>query len=301
MRDSIRRFSRTEPDLEVLDALIENVRYISGTFDDSEAYDQLAAVRAGVRRARRDRLQPHLLPLDRAAVLPRDRRAAGPAEDGPHQGAPRCGSSSRSRSAPTWPRRRSSTAASCASSDETQVFRIDHYLGKETVQNLLAFRFANAIFEPIWNRNYVDYVQITAAEDIGIGGRAGYYDSAGALRDMVQNHMLQLLALLCMEPPASFGANRAARREGQGAAGDRAADARGGQRDGGARAVRPGDGRAASGARVPGGGRRAGRTRAPRPTPRCGCTWRTGAGPACRSTCARASAWRARSPRSRSR
>src|SRR5205823_3080944 len=83
-----------------------------------------------------------------------------------------------------------------------------HYLGKETAQNLLAFRFANALFEPVWNRNYIDYVQITAAEDIGIEGRAGYYEGAGALRDLVQNHMLQLLALLTIEPPASFEANR---------------------------------------------------------------------------------------------
>jgi glucose-6-phosphate 1-dehydrogenase len=92
--------------------------------------------------------------------------------------------------------------------DESQVFRIDHYLGKETVQNLMAFRFANALFEPVWNRNFIDYVQITAAEDVGIGGRAGYYEGAGALRDLVQNHMMQLLALLTMEPPSSFEANR---------------------------------------------------------------------------------------------
>jgi glucose-6-phosphate 1-dehydrogenase len=91
---------------------------------------------------------------------------------------------------------------------ERQVFRIDHYLGKETVQNVMAFRFANYMFEPVWNRNYIDHIQITAAEDIGIGTRAGYYDSSGALRDLVQNHMLQLLALVCMEPPASFEANK---------------------------------------------------------------------------------------------
>ena len=113
--------------------------------------------------------------------------------------------------------------------DESQVFRIDHYLGKETVQNLMALRFANALFEPVWNRNFIDHVQITAAEDIGIGGRAGYYEGAGALRDLVQNHMLQLLALLTMEPPSAFEANRAARREGQGARGDRAAAGRRGR------------------------------------------------------------------------
>jgi glucose-6-phosphate 1-dehydrogenase len=88
--------------------------------------------------------------------------------------------------------------------DEKQIYRIDHYLGKETVQNILAFRFANGIFEPIWNRRYVDHVQITVAETVGVEGRGSYYEEAGALRDMVQNHMFQLLALTAMEPPTSF-------------------------------------------------------------------------------------------------
>jgi glucose-6-phosphate 1-dehydrogenase len=87
---------------------------------------------------------------------------------------------------------------------EDEVFRIDHYLGKETVQNILVLRFANSIFEPIWTRQYVDHVQITAAESLGIEERAGYYDSAGAMRDIVQNHLLQLLALVGMEPPSAF-------------------------------------------------------------------------------------------------
>lgn len=90
---------------------------------------------------------------------------------------------------------------------EHQVFRIDHYLGKETVQNILVFRFGNALFEPVWNRNYIDYVEITAAETLGIGHRAGYYEEAGAVRDMVANHLLQLLALTAMEPPLAFEAN----------------------------------------------------------------------------------------------
>jgi glucose-6-phosphate 1-dehydrogenase len=90
--------------------------------------------------------------------------------------------------------------------DEGQVYRIDHYLGKETVQNLLVFRFANGIFEPLWNRNYVDHVQITAAESIGVEQRAAFYETAGALRDMMQNHLLQLVALVAMEPPAKFDA-----------------------------------------------------------------------------------------------
>ena len=90
---------------------------------------------------------------------------------------------------------------------ESQIYRIDHYLGKETVQNLMIFRFANAVFEPIWNRRYVDHVQITVAEADGIGDRGGYYDEAGALRDMVQNHLFMLLALTAMEPPISFVAD----------------------------------------------------------------------------------------------
>jgi glucose-6-phosphate 1-dehydrogenase len=91
--------------------------------------------------------------------------------------------------------------------DSGSVFRIDHYLGKETVQNILALRFANTLYEPIWNSNYVDHVQITMAEDVGIGGRAGYYDGVGAARDVIQNHLLQLLALTAMEEPVSFAAS----------------------------------------------------------------------------------------------
>lgn len=89
---------------------------------------------------------------------------------------------------------------------EEQIYRIDHFLGKETVQNILAFRFANSIFEPLWNRNYIDYVEITAVENMGIGTRGGFYDGVGTLRDMVQNHLAQLLAVTAMEPPATFDA-----------------------------------------------------------------------------------------------
>ena len=91
---------------------------------------------------------------------------------------------------------------------ESQIYRIDHYLGKETVQNILILRFANAIFEPLWNRKYIDHVQITVAEELGVENRAGYYEQAGALRDMFQNHMIQMLSLTAMEPPAKFEANR---------------------------------------------------------------------------------------------
>jgi glucose-6-phosphate 1-dehydrogenase len=91
--------------------------------------------------------------------------------------------------------------------DEKQIYRIDHYLGKETVQNILALRFANALFEPIWNRNYIDHIQITAAETVGVENRGDYYEHSGALRDMVQNHILQLICMIGMEAPVSFDAD----------------------------------------------------------------------------------------------
>jgi glucose-6-phosphate 1-dehydrogenase len=91
--------------------------------------------------------------------------------------------------------------------DESQIYRIDHYLGKETVQNILAFRFANALFEPIWDRRYIDHVQITVAEQVGVEHRGGYYDHSGALRDMIQNHLFQIVSLIAMEPPAAFNAD----------------------------------------------------------------------------------------------
>src|SRR5262249_28782869 len=91
--------------------------------------------------------------------------------------------------------------------NESQVYHIDHYLGKETVRNLLVFRFGNGIFEPLWNRRYVDHVQITVAEDVGIEGRGSFYEEAGATRDILQNHLLQLLTLVAMEPPIAFEAD----------------------------------------------------------------------------------------------
>ncbi len=91
--------------------------------------------------------------------------------------------------------------------NEEQIYRIDHYLGKETVQNLMAVRFGNILFEPLWNAQYVDHIQITVAETVGVGGRGGYYDKSGAMRDMIQNHLMQLLCLIAMEPPAHFDPN----------------------------------------------------------------------------------------------
>ncbi len=102
---------------------------------------------------------------------------------------------------------RALNATLAAHFDESQIYRIDHYLGKETVQNLMAVRFGNVLFEPLWNNHYVDHIQITVAETVGVGGRGAYYDKSGAMRDMVQNHLMQLLCLIAMEPPSQFGAD----------------------------------------------------------------------------------------------
>ena len=175
---------------------------------------------------------------------------------------------------------------------ENEIFRIDHYLGKETVQNILVLRFANGIFEPIWNRQYVDHVQITVAESLGIEERAAYYEQAGALRDIVQNHLLQLVALVGMEPPVSFDAN-AVRDEKLKVL----------------RAIRPitSEGTAQHVVRgqygsgfVEGMPAPAYRRRRPRPSSRSARSSTTGAGRARRSTCARGSASRSGAPRSRS-
>ena len=168
------------------------------------------------------------------------------------------------------------------------MFRIDHYLGKETVQNILALRFANTLYEPIWNRSYVDHVQITMSEDIGIGGRAGYYDGIGAARDVIQNHLLQLLALTAMEEPVVVRRRLAAPGEGEGPRRAVRLPADLALRHG----PRPVRGRLAGRrARCPATWRRTASppTRRPRPTPPSGCRSTPGAGRASRSTCAPAS------------
>jgi glucose-6-phosphate 1-dehydrogenase len=207
-RASIQRFSRTRPDPTVLDGLLAETRYLAGVFDDDTVYTGLARTleqldeSAGYPLSRVFYLAtaPQFFP-----VIVRELGKAGLNQEDEERAT---------RVVIEKPfgydlaSARALNAEVLEIFDESQVYRIDHYLGKETVQNMMAFRFANALFEPVWNRNYVDYVQITAAEDIGIEGRAGYYEGAGALRDLVQNHMLQLMALLTMEPPTAFEANR---------------------------------------------------------------------------------------------
>jgi len=174
--------------------------------------------------------------------------------------------------------------------DEDQIFRIDHYMGKETVQNVLALRFANAIFEPIWNRRYVENIQITVAESIGVEHRGGFYETAGALRDIVQNHVMQVLALTLMESPTGMDADHIRDekvkllRAVDIPTPDEAVD----------KSVRASTWRGGRPATVVGYRQEDGstRTRRPRPSWRCACGSRTGDGPACRSTSAPASACR---------
>jgi glucose-6-phosphate 1-dehydrogenase len=206
-RESIERFSRRRPDPNVLERLLAEMFYVPGEFDDAAVYRRVAATldeidaEAGLPLNRMFYLStaPQFFPLICAKL----------GEAGLHRAE-----KAQTRIVIEKPfgfdlaSARRLNAQVLEVFEESQVFRIDHYLGKETVQNMMALRFANILFEPVWNRNYVDHVQITAAEAIGIEGRAGYYERAGALRDLVQNHMLQLLSLLAMEPPSAFEANR---------------------------------------------------------------------------------------------
>ncbi len=207
MRDAIMRFSRRTPDPDVLDGLLDRSRYVSGNFDDPELYTKVEGALTEVDRDAGISMNRVFYLSTAPSFFPIIAEQLGQHGMNSEDGADvriviekPIGYDLQSA--------RALNAKVLSYFDESQVFRIDHYLGKETVQNLMALRFANALFEPVWNRNFIDNVQITAAEDIGVGTRAGYYDGAGALRDLVQNHMLQLLALLTMEPPASFEANR---------------------------------------------------------------------------------------------
>jgi glucose-6-phosphate 1-dehydrogenase len=203
--EAIRRFSRRKPDEAVLRALLENVKYVPGTFDEPSVYENLRKLLDGFEQQAGE-------PLNRAFYLstapnffPVIVERLGSCELARHEGA-EVRVIIEKPFGTSLEEARQLNRRVLAIFDESQVFRIDHYLGKETVQNMMAFRFANGMFEPLWNRNYIDSVQITAAEDLGIGSRADYYDHAGALRDLIQNHMLQLLCHVAMEPPVNFTA-----------------------------------------------------------------------------------------------
>ncbi len=203
--EAIRQFSRRPPKDDVLKELLAEVKYVPGVFDDDSVYGALGKVldsfdeKAGepINRAFYLSTAPEFFPvivekLGESKLARHEHAQVRVIIEKPF--------------GTTLHEARELNRRVLAIFEEPQVFRIDHYLGKETVQNMLAFRFANGMFEPLWNRNYIDNVQITAAEDIGIGTRAGYYDHAGALRDLIQNHMLQLLCHVAMEPPVGFTA-----------------------------------------------------------------------------------------------
>ncbi len=206
VHDSVRQHARTPFSEDVWRGLAEGIRFVPGTFDDDAAFDTLATTVHELEQERGTggNLAFYLsIPPGFFAQVCRQLDRSGLA---------RSDGSSWRRVVIEKPfghdlasaRELNSIVESVFPADS--VFRIDHYLGKETVQNLLALRFANQMFEPVWNANYVDHVQITMAEDVGIGGRAGYYDGIGAARDVIQNHLLQLLALTAMEEPVSFDA-----------------------------------------------------------------------------------------------
>jgi glucose-6-phosphate 1-dehydrogenase len=205
MRDQVRRVEAEPLEDDKWAAIERRLHYVSGEFTDKETYTRLRqhlehiTAAAGVTA---NYLFYLAVPPDLFGVVVDQLGAAGLTDE-----------------ASGWRRviiekpfgydresARALNATLSTSLRESQIYRIDHYLGKETVQNILAFRFANGIFEPIWNRRYVDHVQMSVAEDVGVEQRGAYYEKAGALRDMVQNHMFQLLTLVAMEPPISFRA-----------------------------------------------------------------------------------------------
>jgi glucose-6-phosphate 1-dehydrogenase len=203
--EAIRRFSRRTPDEDVLEGLLANVKYVPGTFDEDSVYGELGTVLDEFEKAAGEPLNRAFYLSTAPGFFPVIVERLGANGLSAHEGADvrlivekPFGTSLEEA--------RELNRKVLSIFDETQIYRIDHYLGKETVQNLMAFRFANGMFEPLWNRNYIESVQITAAEDIGIGSRADYYDHAGALRDLIQNHMLQLLCHVAMEPPVNFTA-----------------------------------------------------------------------------------------------
>ena len=200
MQDGVAANSRRKPlDAGLWSSIAENVHYVAGDFADADTYKRLAKVLDGLPMGG-NRLHYLATPPDYYDDIV---RGIGTMKGG--------GGFSRVVVEKPFGRDLESARALNKAVHkvfaEDEVYRIDHYLGKETVQNLLVFRFANSIFEPVWNRNYIDHVQITAAESIGIENRASYYETAGAMRDMLQNHIMQLVCLTAMEPPAEFSAD----------------------------------------------------------------------------------------------
>ncbi len=205
---AIKDFSRRELDAEVWGRVAANTSYVSGGYDEKAGFDRLAAKIASIEKTIGGEAQSLFYistPPSVFGPIIQNLGASG-------LGSRYLGKPHHSKVIIEKPFGRDLDSARALNAelrsvfDENQVYRIDHYLGKETVQDLLVQRFANSIFEPLWNRNFIDNVQITVAEDQGVGTRAGYYEQSGCLRDMIQNHTSQLLALTAMEPPGSFDA-----------------------------------------------------------------------------------------------
>lgn len=206
LHEALLKFSHTKPVDEALwQELARHIYYFQGDLPDAEAYKKLATFTQGLPESKtfEDRYLFYLATAPNFFGTAAHHLAAAGLAPQPHE-------TPRQRiivEKPFGENLRSARELNHSLQDafpESSIYRIDHYLGKETVQNLLYFRFANAIYEPLWNRRYIDHVQITVAETVGVEGRGGYYDHAGASRDMLQNHLFQLFTLISMEPPASL-------------------------------------------------------------------------------------------------
>jgi glucose-6-phosphate 1-dehydrogenase len=215
LKTALEKYSRTKKvDDQAWKAFTERMEYFQGTYDDPESYRALAELVGGKAKSPAE-------PLDEAMRHNLLFYMATPASQfaGIVQQLHEAGLLVKGGTPPFWQRivvekpfghdldsARQLNAELTRFAQERQIFRIDHYLGKETIQNILMFRFSNAIFERLWNRNTVDHVQITVSEQFGVGSRGGFYEETGALRDVVQNHVLQILSLIAMEPPVSLDA-----------------------------------------------------------------------------------------------
>lgn len=208
VREAVRKNARTEFREETWEQLQRGIRFVQGTFDDEDAFRRL---RETVDQLDEERgtMGNHAfylsIPPKAFDTVAQQLLRSGLVDDKPNEDRWRRVVIEKPFGHDLASARELNDSLEAAFPADS-IFRIDHYLGKETVQNILALRFANELYEPIWNRNYVDHVQITMAEDIGVGGRAGYYDGVGAARDVIQNHLLQLLALTAMEEPISLSA-----------------------------------------------------------------------------------------------